>query len=206
MLGRQVQYSAVVNGWWSMLTASVLRNALSYNPKTGVFIWKEGGRGRGRKKGARAGSIKTSKGRQNRQITVNGHTHTAGYMAWLYVTGQPPPGILERLDNDPLNDAFDNLTPSDYSTIKKSRHGSRRNTTGISGVSWRQAEGGHYAVSIGDPGRGTGQYLGRTRDFFEACCMRKSAELRLGYNTQHQPREYDLPEVNYRKSHVRQIH
>lgn len=168
-----------------MLTAAALRNALSYDSETGVFRWKEGGRGKGRKKGGRAGSIKTSKGRKHRQVTVNGHTHTAAYMAWLYVTGEPPEGILERLDNDPLNDAFANLKPSSYSSIQKSRHKSKVNSTGLSGVSWRNSEGGHFAVVIGCPAKGEGEYLGRTRDFFEACCMRLSAELRYGYNSEH---------------------
>lgn len=163
-----------------MLTAAMLRSALDYDLNTGIFTWKEGGRGRGRKKGGRAGSVKISRGHKSRQINVNGYNCTAAYAAWLYVTGEPPKGILEYKDNDSLNDAFDNLRPSNYSGIQKSRCKGKNNTTGIIGVSWRKSEGGHYAVSIGNGANGV--YLGRTRDFFEACCMRKSAEKRYNYN------------------------
>lgn len=162
-----------------MLIAADVRNALNYNEVTGVFTWKATGRGRGRVAGAQAGSIKKSRGQTWRQITVNGHTQTSGYMAWLYVTGQQPKGVIERCDNDSLNDAFENLIDSDYSTVQKSRVLDKRSSTGIHGVCWKHVDGGFFAVSIG--GRKTYQYLGRTRDFFEACCMRKSAENKLDY-------------------------
>lgn len=163
-----------------MMTAAMLRNALNYDQETGVFTWKESGRGRGRKKGARAGSVKTSQGRQIRQINVNGHSCTAGVAAWLYVTGVHPKGIIEKKNNDPLDDSFNNLMDSSYSEIQKSRNISRNNSTGITGVTWKKADGGYYAVTIG--GRKQTIYLGRTRDFFQACCMRKSAENKHKYN------------------------
>lgn len=49
----------------------------------------------------------------------------------------------------------------------------KSNTTGVSGVAYYKA-GASYEVTLNR------KYVGRAKDFFEACCIRKSAEIKSG--------------------------
>ncbi len=53
------------------------------------------------------------------------------------------------------------------------------NKSGIPGVYWRE-DHQKWAITITDAGKQI--WLGERRDFFEACCVRKSAELRHGFH------------------------
>jgi hypothetical protein len=55
----------------------------------------------------------------------------------------------------------------------QNRRTQRNNKHGISGVHWMKNEDG-FTVSLSRNGRRV--YLGYTKDFFEACCLRKSVE------------------------------
>lgn len=68
------------------LTQSQLKELLSYDPESGVFIWKVPRRGRA-KKGTVAGKIDTY---GHRQIMVNTKFYSAQRLAVLYMTGAFP--------------------------------------------------------------------------------------------------------------------
>lgn len=68
--------------------------------------------------------------------------------------------------------------------LENSRNMRRRknNATGIPGVIMH-CQNGRYVAQIGIMGKT--KHLGITPDFFEACCLRKSAENRYGFNEDH---------------------
>jgi hypothetical protein len=57
----------------------------------------------------------------------------------------------------------------------------RNNTSGVMGVKYKKATG-RWEVYIGSKPR---KYLGSSKDWFEAVCIRKSGEIKNGYCTNH---------------------
>lgn len=72
-----------------------IRDYLSYDPLTGVFVWiKPNGLNKANKVGTVAGSVKASTG--YRSIEFDGHYYRANRLAWFFVYGEFP---VERLDH-----------------------------------------------------------------------------------------------------------
>ena len=67
-------------------------------------------------------------------------------------------------------------------TNARNKRRSSRNKTGITGVCWKGRTGNWEAYISSRDGR---RNLGSFHDFFEACCARKSAEIRNGYHPNH---------------------
>ena len=94
------------------LTAARLKELVSYDSETGIFIWI--GKGRGIRTGRRAGSV-DKKG--YRIICIDGVGHYAQRLAWLYANGVWP--RLIRFQNENLDDCrIDNLREGFYLTTK----------------------------------------------------------------------------------------
>ena len=108
---------------------SKLRDALSYDPITGSFIWKNPIRAA--LKGRIAGCIN---GFGYRVIRVEGKDFYAHRLAWLYVTGKWPKTILDHIDGNPDNNAFVNLREATKAANGANRGKQANNTTGFKGV------------------------------------------------------------------------
>lgn len=87
-----------------VLTAKKLRDLLHYDPETGQFRHKRA-TGRGRV-GAVAG---TRSGPGYWGINVLGKKYFAHRLAWLYMTGEWPSGLIDHIDRDKLNNSWGNL-------------------------------------------------------------------------------------------------
>lgn len=91
--------------------------------------------------------------------------------------------IIDHIDGDPLNDKWENLRRGDKSVDQRNARLSSRNTTGVAGVKFMPKESQYHAyIGTGESGQ---KYLGCSDDFFEIVCVRKSAEVKLGYSDRH---------------------
>lgn len=149
-----------------------LKRLVTYDMETGIFRSNRTGRVIG---------YRFSNGWRNTYIRMQfgGKCYFAHRLAWLYVTGAWPPGDIDHIDHDGLNNAFSNLRPVTNEVNQKNATISTRNKTGIPGVCWvSKTERWHAWIS-----RKKNQlHLGAFVDFFEACCARKSAELTNSYH------------------------
>lgn len=113
------------------LTQSELQETLSYDPETGLFHWIKP-----RKKvvlGSVAGTI--AKGGY-RVIKIRQRLYFAHRLAWLYVYGRWPEGLIDHRDHDTGNNRISNLRECSNSQNQQNRRGAdRASKTGVLGVS-----------------------------------------------------------------------
>ena len=164
----------------SKLTQSELKELLHYDPDTGVFTWKV------QKSHKLPGSLAGSRFKDCRKyywrIGINGKSHQAHRLAWLYVYGEFPKGVIDHIDHDSLNNRVSNLRDVDMSINLKNAKLYSNNHTGINGVTYCP-ERRNFKVTMSIDRKC--KTVGRYNDFFEACCCRKSAEYLHGYHENH---------------------
>jgi hypothetical protein len=113
------------------LTQDKLKELLDYNPDTGIFTWKE-----------RISNIKqgTIAGKYDKNwyvvITINNKKYLAHRLAWLYMEGYFPENQIDHIDRNKSNNKWANLR--EVSQVCNSRNSklSKRNKSGIRGVTW----------------------------------------------------------------------
>lgn len=92
---------------YDTLTLDRLKEVLSYDPETGVFMWKVRPTKNSRVRiGDEAGCLKPS---GFRYINIDNRTYLAGQLAWFYMTGEFARGRVGGKDKDPRNLRFANL-------------------------------------------------------------------------------------------------
>lgn len=156
----------------------LIRNELDYDPNTGVIKWKR--YSRGRRKDLIAGNVRTVNGYKYRRIHIGKYEITATRVAWFLYTGMLPNFIIDVIDGNALNLKWDNLRRGDGNVDRRNLKLGVRNRSGVLGVHVRN---GRYYTYIGAGNRL--EYLGVSSHLFEAACLRKSAERRLGYSLNH---------------------
>jgi hypothetical protein len=95
------------------VTPERLKEMLSYDRETGIFVWKA--KGRGIRHGKRAGSLDSG----YRYIVVDGAAYLAQRLAWLFVYGEWPKNVLRFLNDDTDDCRIDNLKDSDFTKEAK---------------------------------------------------------------------------------------
>lgn len=148
-----------------------LKSLLTYDPKTGVFRWREW------KVGCR-------------RNLIAGHTDGPGYvkicinqskplkahrLAWLYVHGEWPDNI-DHINRDPSDNRLVNLRNVTHVENMRNHSLHRDNQTGISGVGWDKARGQWYVAIGRQPRRRK-----RVDNLLDAIALRKTLEMELGY-------------------------
>lgn len=113
------------------LTIERLREALHYDPRTGVFTWRRStGRARA---GDRAGFVCDIHGYEF--IGLGGIHHRAHRLAWMYMTGAMPENVIDHRDGDRANNRFENLRDVTQAVNAQNIRAPRSdNTTGHLGV------------------------------------------------------------------------
>jgi hypothetical protein len=155
-----------------MLSRNRVMELLSYNPETGVFIWKKG-RGGFAKSGSVAGSL-DSKG--YRQIKIDGRLYLAHRLAWLVCNGVMPDGHLDHADRNPKNNAISNLRLCSQKENQQNVGIRSDNTSGVTGVSLHPRSG-KWIAYINTNGRRT--RIGQFESKCDAVQARIAAKKRL---------------------------
>jgi hypothetical protein len=127
------------------LTAEVLRSKLTYNPETGVFIWRVRA---GKAWPGRVAGSPDSWG--HTQIRINTRKYATHRLAWLYVHGEWPKQHIDHIDGNPANNALRNLREVDMSVNQQNlRKAKSTNKCGLLGVS-RKANYSVARIKVGD--------------------------------------------------------
>lgn len=184
------------------ITQEYLKEALRYNPETGVFTWRldrpdnhftdwrgKNGFKRNIADKSTAGNIqKPTKRNPSPYIVIglSGKLHKAHRLAWLYVYGEMPEEDIDHKNLDTLDNRIENLQLSFDKLNHRNRSRYKNNASGISGVSWHkklskwQAEGQQTVE-----GKRVRHYLGVFQSFLDACAARKSWEIVYDYSDNH---------------------
>ena len=167
------------------MNAEYLRSIVDYNPETGVMIWREKeikhpSEKRWKKKYA-GNPLKTIDGKGYFHFCHMRKFYRVHRMAWLYMTGELP-NIIDHINGDRQDNRFSNLR----NTTQQGNHLNQRvnstNTSGVSGV-YKNKSKGIWCAQIKFNGKT--RHLGSSKSFFEAVCLRKSEERKLGFSLNH---------------------
>ncbi|MCU4119362.1 HNH endonuclease signature motif containing protein [Variovorax sp. N23] len=127
------------------LTQARLFDALTYDPATGEFVSKSRGR-----KGLPAGCIN---GLGYQVIRIDKRLYAAHRLAWLYVHGKWPAGVIDHINGQRADNRMENLRdigkPQNHQNLK----GAQTNgTSGYLGVTYN-AKRKHFIAQIVVGGR-----------------------------------------------------
>jgi hypothetical protein len=111
------------------LTQERLKELLSYDPLTGVFLWRVD---RGGKK---AGDVAGCRKRTYTVISVDDRIYRAHLLAWLYMTGKWPNPFVDHRDLDKHNNIWTNLREATKSQNMANVGLIKSNKSGLKGVS-----------------------------------------------------------------------
>lgn len=132
----------------SELTQDYLKTLLRYEPENGCFFWTKARRGRCAADGA-AGNINSP---GYRCIMIDGKTHYAHRLAWLYMTGTAANGVVDHINHERADNRWENLREVTQAENLKNTGMSSSNNSGINGVCWYKSKK-KWRVSITVDGR-----------------------------------------------------
>lgn len=174
------------------MTKDLADKLLSYNPDTGVFTWKHRSRDmfstdkgfavwNGRRSGKEAGCVHKANEKSYIRIGILGKDYYAHRIAILMVTGEMPKEVDHRNGNG-MDNRLSNLKPMSHIQNMRNQKLRKTNRSGVPGVFQCKTS---FAYSVAIKVNYKSINLGTTRDFFEACCLRKSAENKHGFAKNH---------------------
>lgn len=146
-----------------------VREVLDYDPETGFFTWKVRLQNSAPPVGSVACNVMPPYGYI--RIGIDGEVFLAHRLAWFYVHGEWP-ALIDHIDRNTSNNRISNLRPATQSQNHQNQGPSRRNTSGVKGVSWDKCRG-KWKLHIGVE-RKTTQARFNTKE--EAIAARKRAE------------------------------
>lgn len=122
------------------LTCEQARKLFRYDPQTGDLYWKvtKGSRSAGKKAGCPNHGYVI--------VHVDKVRYFAHRVIWLLVTGEWPPCLVDHRDCNGLNNRWENLRAASHVQNGRNRRLSRRNKSGVTGVSF---SGRYWFADIG---------------------------------------------------------
>ena len=162
---------------------NLVNEYLSYCDKLKTLIWIKKPKQSRVVVGDIAGLVVSPNGvTEHYRIGFMGKVYFAHKLAWMVHHKCKPPKVIDHIDGNGLNNSKENISDSSLSRNNKNKRLHKKNKLGIHGICHR-ASRGLFEVTIGDSGNV--KYVGSSSDFFEACCLRKSQESKLGYSCNH---------------------
>jgi hypothetical protein len=159
------------------LTHERLVALLRYNPQSGDFTRRVSLTNSGRA-GAPAGSIGSH---GYLQISVAGRIYLAHRLAWFYMTGAWPCGVVDHKDVDRLNNRWSNLRDASTLTNNQNQRAARKNSrsgllgTFRAGNRWKaQIKVNRKAIHLGSfatAQEAHAAYLAAKRHYHEGCTL-----------------------------------
>lgn len=152
-----------------------------YNPATGDLIWKIH-----RKAGSKSNIGDVAGNRQKRgylYIWISGVLYMAHRIVWEMHNGKIGDGmVIDHLNHIPYDNRIENLRITTQLSNTRNNKRSKANTSGTTGVMWREKEGKWLAsITVGRKRI----YLGRFNDKISAVEARKLAEIKYGFHDNH---------------------
>lgn len=175
------------------LPIKLLKESLIYKTDTGLLFWKKRPLHHfkdshamkawsGRYSGCKAGGIYPCNGKNYRHVTISRNQMLAHRVIWALVTGEWPKEQIDHIDGNGLNNRFENLRVTDQAENLRNQRKREDNTSGHTGVHWDN-NANKWQAQIKLPEKR--KYLGIYSDWFEAVCVRKSAENKFGFHSNH---------------------
>ena len=127
-----------------ILTQERLKELLSYDPETGVFVRvKSSGPA---KIGAVAGTFHPA---GYLHIQINGAKFLSHRLAWLYMIGAFPPDQIDHINRNKKDNRFVNLRAATHSENMHNQPKPKNNTSGFKGVAYhKQHKKWHASIRI----------------------------------------------------------
>lgn len=178
-----------------MLTQEYLKEALTYNPETGVFVWNKRPRrhfntirGCNTFNGQFAGNVAggVTSGKKSRteylQIVLNGKKYKLHRLVWFIETGAFPDKHIDHINGDGLDNRFVNLRDVSNQENHKNSPRQLNNTSGYTGVSW-SAQNSKWNAYIKIDGKR--KHLGYFNNIDDAVSIRRQHEEKHKFHKNH---------------------
>lgn len=174
-----------------MLTQKHLKECMTYDPNTGMFIWRERPLKHFKTKvawktvnkrlaGKPAGCVVKASGYI--RIGIDGKDYHAHRLAFLYMTGSMPFEEVDHVNHYRSDNRFTNLRA--ISRLDNSRNMGKRldNNSGTTGVHWNKKDKRWVAqIRMNNKTKHLGMFVDKER----AVSVRKAAEKQFGYHNNH---------------------
>jgi len=140
------------------LTHASLLRKLNYDPITGVLVWLVSPR-RSVKAGDVAGYWAGVQSDRRRRIMIGTASYTAARLAWFYMTGAWPTGVIDHKDRNPENDVFSNYRDVPQAVNNQNRSLPSTNKSGHIGVSQYRGRRWHSQITLNKKKRHLGFFV-----------------------------------------------
>lgn len=154
------------------ISQEYIKELLSYDKDTGIFIWKKD------RRGVIPGTIAGSYNSYGyRQIIIYGTNYLAHRLAWLHEYGEFPKGQIDHINRVKDDNCIKNLRVVNNQENSRNKGLQSNNKSGHQGVSWSKRHNKWMArIGIGKEAadklglKTSHKYLGLFADFDEAVC------------------------------------
>jgi len=156
-----------------------LRSNFKYNSDTGLLFRKITTSSRG-VSGDLAGHLMTTT--RYLAVTYKSKQWMVHRLVWALYYGALPKGQIDHINGVRSDNRIENLRDVTHRENMMNTTMSIKNKSGVMGVCWDESRArfvSHMTVN------GKTLYLGRYKSLFEACCVRKSAEIKYNFHPNH---------------------